>query len=906
MPSRINGIGTWYCGKSNLRTHRDRCESCGAYADLRSYDTTLYFTVLFIPVIPLGRKRVINECPRCTRHRAANLRQFQDARDKDILEALAAFKANPHDPEKARAAVGAALAYEAEQEFLTVAPVIEQAAPKSPGAQAAVAAGYSHFGRTEQAEAAYERALRLNPNDRDVRRAAAVFYLKNDRPADARPHVRQALESRNAEDLPLLFLLAESYQATGDHAEALAALREGAEAFPAAASDAEFQRLTQVSETNLATGKRVRSAALDGMRSSKLRPRPDTSLIPKLLFPALVVLAFAAYVGTAFYKGAHRTVYVVNGLERAYDVDLNGHRVRVPARSHAEVDLPEGDISVALADPALAAALPARTCSVRTSFWGRPFAKDAFVINPDGTAVVYVEEVTYSADSLHPTVPGGTNPHRLYAGGLLYAMDKIDYPFTTPPQSIEGERSRAIVKRHLAQITEAGPVETAQVVLVELGKAALAPMLRNAALCNPTDRRYVLMAAALLPPDEALSLLQPRLSVRPVLVEWHRAYQQLSERLHPDHDLAAEYRALLAKEPNDTTLLYLLGRVTDDRAEARRLFTRAAEGKPPVAYGYHALAYDALATGDFAKAVEFARSAQRVAPGTMEDSRAYEADALQALGRYDEVLAIVRQDAAKSPRPDGELALREVELLAGKGDVAGARAAAQTFRLRLMGNPNGGGAGPRDAGARWQAHADAAIAYVTGDRAGYAARLKSMPGGPTPAQQFQAALTEGRLDDAAGVLDKAQAGASEGAGGEQESEPSIVTGEIELLMFAAAADAGRADLADAHLKAAVAIYGRGSKEERLVARWLGPTGTKPDPDEAAALTVPPEQKRFVLTALGMRYPADRARHFANAARFNFSRSFPYLTIKQLIGQQNDGGDGAGQNTRSSPRRAATR
>ena len=50
MPSTVNGIGTWYYGKSNLVTRNDTCEFCHNYAELKSYDTTLYFVVVFIPL----------------------------------------------------------------------------------------------------------------------------------------------------------------------------------------------------------------------------------------------------------------------------------------------------------------------------------------------------------------------------------------------------------------------------------------------------------------------------------------------------------------------------------------------------------------------------------------------------------------------------------------------------------------------------------------------------------------------------------------------------------------------------------------------------------------------------------------------------------------------------------------
>ena len=70
MPSVVNGIGTWYYGKKNLCQYSGSCEFCGCEGELLSYDTTLYFTFVFIPVIPLGKKRIMSQCPNCQRHSA--------------------------------------------------------------------------------------------------------------------------------------------------------------------------------------------------------------------------------------------------------------------------------------------------------------------------------------------------------------------------------------------------------------------------------------------------------------------------------------------------------------------------------------------------------------------------------------------------------------------------------------------------------------------------------------------------------------------------------------------------------------------------------------------------------------------------------------------------------------------
>ena len=69
MPTVHDGIGTWYYGKDRIHTRKGTCKFCNSVEELRSYDTTLYFVFFFIPLVPLGKRKVFDECPSCTRHR---------------------------------------------------------------------------------------------------------------------------------------------------------------------------------------------------------------------------------------------------------------------------------------------------------------------------------------------------------------------------------------------------------------------------------------------------------------------------------------------------------------------------------------------------------------------------------------------------------------------------------------------------------------------------------------------------------------------------------------------------------------------------------------------------------------------------------------------------------------------
>src|SRR5690348_7519204 len=101
MPATHNGIGTHYYGKKSLQTRPGICQSCRRDAVLNSYDTRLWFVILFIPIIPLGRKHILDYCPHCTRHRVIPFLEWEKLKQKNISDAMEHMKANPQDPKAA-------------------------------------------------------------------------------------------------------------------------------------------------------------------------------------------------------------------------------------------------------------------------------------------------------------------------------------------------------------------------------------------------------------------------------------------------------------------------------------------------------------------------------------------------------------------------------------------------------------------------------------------------------------------------------------------------------------------------------------------------------------------------------------------------------------------------------------
>ena len=112
MPSRINGIGTWYYGKENLIAFQGECRHCHQETTLRSYDTTSYVTILYLPILPLGKKRIGRECSICGKHYRISLSKWLKQRDEDYTKMTETYERNPADVEAAKELIATIITYE--------------------------------------------------------------------------------------------------------------------------------------------------------------------------------------------------------------------------------------------------------------------------------------------------------------------------------------------------------------------------------------------------------------------------------------------------------------------------------------------------------------------------------------------------------------------------------------------------------------------------------------------------------------------------------------------------------------------------------------------------------------------------------------------------------------------------
>ena len=243
MPQTYNGIGTWYYGKTDIHRLKSTCEFCHNIGDLSSYDTTLYFVIFFVPVIPLSSYRVIKECPYCQKHRVIKASKWHEMKAKNTQEVLEPLEKNPKDREALLQGLSSVISFQDPELFEKLIP-LANALPDDADVQFHLGATYSYLARRGEATEAYKKSL-LAEDRPQTRELMATNLLREGVPDEAEPLVRHILEEKNSDKLYLPYLLVETYQSQGKHQQALDVLDDMIAAFPDLANEKDIKKLVR-------------------------------------------------------------------------------------------------------------------------------------------------------------------------------------------------------------------------------------------------------------------------------------------------------------------------------------------------------------------------------------------------------------------------------------------------------------------------------------------------------------------------------------------------------------------------------------------------------------------------------------------------------------------------------------
>jgi hypothetical protein len=842
MPSVHNGIGTWYYGRNNIHRRVNFCSHCNRVGKLESYDTTLYFVVFFIPVIPLGGKRVLEACPSCKKHHVLSLSNWKQNKERAVAEASELLAANPTAPVALQKAVEVSVAYQDEAALDEAAAAVAAAPTVTAPLLLNISDAFSYFSRWSEAEQACRAALERERSPAAERKLALIL-LKQGNPASAEPLLQCIWKEKDKANIGMVDLLIQGYQSQGMHAQALTVMDACEQAFPELSRDKSFQSRRKISTKHEATGKKVASAFLSESGKVGASEGSWTSRLPKIVFPVLLVAAVCAYFSVALWQGTHRKVFLVNGTNKAYAASVNGVEYQLLPNQATPISIAEGDVQVKVLDPRFPA--EPLVCHIETPFLSRPVSSKTYVINPDQAALVVWQETEY--------VPQG-KPHpeqrtALHVAKLLHEFEHINYEFAEFPATLKVKEHEKAVRTRVGLATGRSSADRFQLAMQKLQPSEQLAYARRYVALDPDDDYALTWLVNMLPPEEALTLLRPGLKERPIKVEWHRLYQALMEENHPDQDLVEQYTALARELNRSPDALYLLARLKEGN-EAEKLLQEAISSAAPSTRALSSLGFRKLATGQFGEAVAILSKASPMVSPDSRENLIY-LSALRATGDHDK-LASRLQQLEQAPRFYWLAKAYLVQDQAARGDTRGVRQTIDEIRKQNLTDPRA---------LPILAHLEAVRACGAGDVQGY---LKALPLDERTSA-FAPVLLAGDLAKAAALI-----------------RPGVrnQTAAQRSLLYLMALKKKDAPLANSQRKLLLEELAHGDRHHRVLGKVLA--GTVPvNPVDLQQLLIDPDAKRALLLVVAQRFPASAKDIVPLARKLDFHHDETSLCLKAL-------------------------
>ncbi|MGA7616457.1 MAG: tetratricopeptide repeat protein [Thermoanaerobaculia bacterium] len=597
MPYTLNGIGTHYYGKGNPTSFSDTCRFCGRNATISSYDTRECVCIFFIPVIPLKKHRILDECSRCRKHHRIALQDFKNAVDSDSRPLREAVERNPKDPAARIALVQALLSFqmwsEAEREA-------DAGLAECPSADLYLLAGQIRMQRNHLGDALplFERAAALEPTNAAIQYSLGWSLFKLNRVEDAIVPLQRA--AARSDDRRADYLLGLSFHRQQRWAEALAAFEKVSRSQQDPSKDKGLLRLIGDCK------KRLNYPLSDLERKASRRvwpfgrkPRIRTSGRARSVSGPLVVgvLAFAAIViavGIAFWNRSHVPLYIGNGFGKQITVRIDGKSLVVPGGPPLKTTIAPGRHTlVALAGGTTIESFDAEVSD--DGLWDALFGSRFLVYNPDEREIYRRARIGYAVRR-----DESTYDEEIIAGKRFFEVKNVDFVFTAPPDSID-------IDEHAGKASRVAFDVAADVAYEDYGfwchqqkqTVEALRLLRKAVAIEPCSSRARENLIAVIHDSEsaesALAEIEPWKKTCPNdVVEPNRTYQDLMWDLGRNEELTRDYGARVAAHPDSAIWHYLYGRIVGNPEAALQEYRRASALDPSFILPHVGAAYSLL------------------------------------------------------------------------------------------------------------------------------------------------------------------------------------------------------------------------------------------------------------------------------------------------------------------------
>ena len=605
MPATINGIGTHYYGAKNRSARVGTCKACGRSATLSSYDTREWFCVIFIPLIPIKKYRILNDCSRCRKHYRIAADEFAQKLAEATAPLRAAIRNSPRDPQPYAALIQTLIGWEmrtdAERELQSALAVFPQ------NLDLIMLAGQLAVDQNDlqRALTLYERAYRAEPQNEGATYGYGWILHQLEQHEQA-AQVLQRASSQERNKAGALYLLGKSQMKLSRWNDALNAFQQLFGVEPAYMNDKQVLGLVAECkrhlgyELNPAERRAGRRWWPFGGKAKRATLQAQPTLVrPSLRYAGLAIVAIML-LGSGFYawdRWTNLEVYFDNGLDRAVKIEVDGQKFDVALNSLHKEELHSGSHS-AVVRGTDGKEIEHLTFSIEKL---NPFAAvmhDRFFVYNVGARHVY-RRATHgyaqrSEDSSYRS--------ELIGMQRFFEQRDVDFPFQPPPQTISIDSSSSVVMRVSFNVARDIDLRKYALYRLQQGKndeaqAAIERAVSNAP-CDAAARRTQVYFASVTGSFETASKTAHRwiADCSQDDLEAHRAYQDVNREEGRDEALREEYQSLLASSPQSGKAHYLFGRVAGDQQLAIAHYQEAVRLDPKLVWPHVALghAYQAM------------------------------------------------------------------------------------------------------------------------------------------------------------------------------------------------------------------------------------------------------------------------------------------------------------------------
>jgi len=604
MPYRINGIGTGYYGRTNVSARNGRCDLCNRDATLTSYDTREWFSVIFIPLIPMTKYRIYEQCSSCRRHRRIPQEQFQRQLDEQIAPLRAAVQANPSDALAHEKLILALSSFRMANEAETAARAAVAALPQNAILNRVTGNILWTKGDLGGAAAFLRRATNLDPTDRAARTSlgSVLYYERNFTEA-----ARQLEEARRLapDDRAVTYTLGDCYAQLQRWPDALSAFQS--------LGGSDKLVLRRIGECKKQLGYELTPAERKASRRwwpfggkggpKAVKPataKATSELRPKVVFGVLIavfVLGIGGAIAWGVYKSRHVDAYFDSAIPRTtFNVDGETFTTDAPPVKHP---LSPGRHHVVVT--ANGKTIETRDIDIEgKDVLASIFDHRAYVYNTAALRVYRRASIDYAANERDAGYR-----EELVALNPFFEIDHLDYIFETPPQTVELSSGQSKTTKHAFMKTGLTLLQYAQMRLQEEHVADAEKALRvfmKYEPCNLEGRGLlVVVRSTQKADDDAIAIAKDGITAcASDPIPSHRLYQETQRRLGHDDEVRAEYRAALDANANSAMHHYLYGRLLTGSDAAIPEHRMALTLDPKLGWAHGALGYELMLTEAYA------------------------------------------------------------------------------------------------------------------------------------------------------------------------------------------------------------------------------------------------------------------------------------------------------------------